>query len=119
MEDQQSNERHSEEGQSDAEVAMDRELLCPICLALLHRPAILDQCDHRFCEPCLIRLARAEIQTCPVCRSVFAHWQLDEGNISPKVKKINSLTTLFFLQNFITPLQMSTRICIFRDNKLR
>ena len=119
MEDQQSNERHSEEGQSDAEVTMNRELLCPICLALLHRPAILDQCDHRFCEPCLIRLARAEIQTCPVCRSAFTDWQLDEGNISPKVTRINILTKYAFFQNFITPLQMSTRICIFRDNKLR
>ena len=118
MEDQQSNERHSEEGQSDAEVAMNRELLCPICLALLHRPSILDQCDHRFCEPCLIRLDRARIHTCPICRAVFADWQLDEGNKSPKVKRINSLTTLFF-QSFIIQLQMSTRMCISTDNKLR
>ena len=36
------------------------------------------------------------IQTCPVCRSDFEDWQLDEGNISPKFKRINSLTTVFF-----------------------
>ena len=93
--DRHSDDGHSDDGHSDAEVAMDRELLCPICLALLYRPAILDQCDHRFCEPCLIRLARAGIQTCPVCRSAFTDWQLDEGNIRPKVKRINSLTMLF------------------------
>ena len=95
--DGQSNDRHS-----DAEDAIDRELLCPICLALLHRPAILDQCQHRFCAPCLIRLDRAGIQTCPVCWSDFEDWQLDEGNISPKVKRINILTKYAFfseLQN--------------------
>ena len=91
-----------EDQQSNAEVAMNRELLCPICLALLHRPSILDQCQHRFCAPCLIRLDRAGIQTCPVCRSDFEDWQLDEGNISPKVKRINILTKYAFfseLQN--------------------
>ena len=112
--DGQSNDRHS-----DAEDAIDRELLCPICLALLHRPAILDQCQHRFCAPCLIRLDRAGIQTCPVCWSDFEDWQLDEGNISPKVKRINILTKYAFFQNFITPLQMSTRMSTSRDNKLR
>lgn len=85
--DGQSNDRHPDDGHSDAEVAMDRELLCPICLALLYRPAILDQCQHRFCEPCLIRLARARINTCPICRSIITEWHLDEGNISLNVKR--------------------------------
>ena len=51
-----------------AEVAM-AELLCPICLDLLHRPHSLQPCQHLFCDPCLRRLAGARIHKCPVCRS--------------------------------------------------
>ena len=51
-----------------AEASME-ELLCPICLDLLHRPHSLQPCQHLFCDPCLRRLAGARIHKCPVCRS--------------------------------------------------
>ena len=54
------------------------ELLCPICLDLLHRPHSLQPCQHLFCEPCLRRLTRARIQKCPVCRSHITDCHLDQ-----------------------------------------
>jgi hypothetical protein len=69
------------------------ELLCGICLEILHRPHSLSPCLHLFCDPCLRRLARAKIQTCPICRAVITDCHLDEGNtyISLKVKKNKSM----------------------------
>ena len=54
------------------------ELLCPICWELLHQPQRLDPCLHLFCDPCLRRLARARIHTCPICRSFITDCHLDE-----------------------------------------
>jgi len=54
------------------------ELLCPICRELLHRPHRLNPCLHLFCDPCLRRLAGAEFDTCPICRSLIIDCQLDE-----------------------------------------
>ena len=54
------------------------ELLCPICLDLLHRPHSLQPCQHLFCEPCLRRLAVARIHKCPVCRSPITDCHLDQ-----------------------------------------
>ena len=59
------------------EAAME-DLLCPICLDLLHRPHSLQPCHHLFCEPCLRRLARARIHKCPVCRSPITDCHLDQ-----------------------------------------
>ena len=96
-------DRAEDDGAQDAMV----ELLCPICWELLHRPHSLQPCEHSFCEPCLRRLARAGIQTCPLCRSLITDCHLDEGNtnISLKVKRINVVCTQFdydsFLQSFM------------------
>ena len=60
-----------------AEASMD-ELLCPICLDLLHRPHSLQPCQHLFCDPCLRRLAGARIHKCPVCRSPIKDCHLDQ-----------------------------------------
>ena len=60
-------DRAEDDGAQDAMV----ELLCPICWELLHRPHSLQPCEHSFCEPCLRRLARVGIQTCPLCRSLI------------------------------------------------
>ena len=60
-----------------AEDAM-AELLCPICWELLHRPHRLNPCLHLFCDPCLRRLARARIHTCPICRCLITDCHLDE-----------------------------------------
>ena len=60
-----------------AEASME-ELLCPICLDLLHRPHSLQPCQHLFCDPCLRRLAGARILKCPVCRSPIKDCHLDQ-----------------------------------------
>ena len=60
-----------------AEDAM-AELLCPICLDLLHRPHRLNPCLHLFCDPCLRRLAVARIHKCPICRSPIKDCHLDQ-----------------------------------------
>ena len=60
-----------------AEASMD-ELLCPICLDLLHLPHSLQPCQHLFCDPCLRRLAGARIHKCPVCRSPIKDCHLDQ-----------------------------------------
>ena len=59
------------------EAAME-DLLCPICLDLLHRPHRIQPCEHLFCEPCLRRLARARIHKCPLCRSPIKDCHLDQ-----------------------------------------
>ena len=60
-----------------AEASME-ELLCPICLDLLHLPHSLQPCQHLFCDPCLRRLAGARILKCPVCRSPIKDCHLDQ-----------------------------------------
>ena len=60
-----------------AEDAM-AELLCPICLELLHRPHRLNPCRHLFCDPCLRRLNSQNHDQCPVCRSLIEDCHLDQ-----------------------------------------
>ena len=80
-----------EEDEAQVVGVQDAELLCGICLEIFHRPHSLSPCLHLFCDPCLRRLARAKIQTCPICRAVITDCHLDEGNtnISLKVLKKN------------------------------
>jgi hypothetical protein len=80
-----------------AEASMD-ELLCPICLDLLHRPHSLQPCQHLFCDPCLRRLAGARIHKCPVCRSPIE---------------------VISIKSFMIPLKTSTRMRISKDKKPR
>ena len=67
----------TENDTAETEAAME-DLLCPICLDLLHRPHRLQPCQHLFCEPCLRQLAGARIQKCPVCRSPIKDCHLDQ-----------------------------------------
>ena len=85
-----------EEDEAQVVGAEDAELKCPICWELLHQPHRLNPCLHLFCDPCLRRLARANIQTCPICRAVITGCHLDEGNtnISLKVKRIKVVCTI-------------------------
>jgi len=52
-----------------AEISDD--LICPVCLDLLHEPFQVDPCGHIFCEPCLRRLGQKNPMncTCPLCRT--------------------------------------------------
>jgi len=47
------------------------DLICPVCLDLLHEPFQVDPCGHTFCEPCLRRLGQKNPMncTCPLCRT--------------------------------------------------
>jgi len=47
------------------------DLLCPVCLDLLHEPFQVDPCGHVFCEPCLRRLGQKNPMncSCPLCRT--------------------------------------------------
>ena len=76
---------------------------------MLHRPHSLQPCQHSFCEPCLRRLARAEIHTCTICRSFITNSRLDEGNtnISLKVKRTNVVCTQFDYDSFFSELHDS------------
>ena len=69
-----------DDGVSDDEVRVPMEdLLCPICLELLHRPHSLNPCKHIFCDPCLRRLNGARFHRCPVCRSPIKGCRLGKG----------------------------------------
>ena len=47
------------------------DLICPVCLDMLHEPFQVDPCGHVFCEPCLRRLGQKNPMncTCPMCRT--------------------------------------------------
>jgi len=47
------------------------ELVCPVCLDLLHEPYQVEPCGHIFCEPCLRRLGQKDPMNCPcpMCRT--------------------------------------------------
>lgn len=50
------------------EPVITEDLLCGICLDLVHNPHLLDPCHHYFCGPCLRRMGRQRHSKCPVCR---------------------------------------------------
>ena len=62
--------------------------ICAICQDLLFQPTILDPCQHIYCEPCLIRLGNADINSCPMCRH-------DIQNCYPLIELEKSLKKLF------------------------
>lgn len=47
------------------------DVICPVCLDLLHEPFQTDPCGHIFCEPCLRRLGHKNPMNtrCPLCRT--------------------------------------------------
>jgi len=47
------------------------DLVCPVCLDLLHEPFQVEPCGHIFCEPCLRRLGQKNPMSCscPMCRT--------------------------------------------------
>jgi len=47
------------------------DVICPVCLDLLHEPFQVEPCGHIFCEPCLRRLGQKNPMncTCPLCRT--------------------------------------------------
>ena len=60
--------------------AVDEELLCPICHAVLQDPLQIRSCEHAFCADCINEwLARS--QSCPIDRSPIG--ELEDELISP------------------------------------
>jgi len=47
------------------------DVICPVCLDLLHEPFQVEPCGHIFCEPCLRRLGQKNPMncSCPLCRT--------------------------------------------------
>ena len=52
---------------------LPEDVICPVCLDLLHEPFQVEPCGHIFCEPCLRRLGQKNPMncSCPLCRFVF------------------------------------------------
>lgn len=52
---------------------LPEDVICPVCLDLLHEPFQVEPCGHIFCEPCLRRLGQKNPMncSCPLCRCVF------------------------------------------------
>ena len=62
------------------------DVICPVCLDLLHEPFQVEPCGHIFCEPCLRRLGQKNPMncSCPLCRC-------------GALKRIESLKDIIFL----------------------
>ena len=52
---------------------LPEDVICPVCLDLLHEPFQVEPCGHIFCEPCLRRLGQKNPMncSCPLCRCVI------------------------------------------------
>ena len=52
---------------------LPEDVICPVCLDLLHEPFQVEPCGHIFCEPCLRRLGQKNPMncSCPLCRCGF------------------------------------------------
>ncbi|CAG7832210.1 unnamed protein product [Allacma fusca] len=48
--------------------ALHSELMCPICLDMLHQTMTTKECLHRFCADCIITALRSGNKECPTCR---------------------------------------------------
>ncbi|ODM87239.1 E3 ubiquitin-protein ligase RING2 [Orchesella cincta] len=48
--------------------ALHSELMCPICLDMLHQTMTTKECLHRFCAECIITALRSGNKECPTCR---------------------------------------------------
>ena len=60
---------------------LPEDVICPVCLDLLHEPFQVEPCGHIFCEPCLRRLGQKNPMncSCPLCRWLFhspISWQM-------------------------------------------
>ena len=64
--------KHQEllEGEPELSELAD-DVICPVCLDLLHEPFQVEPCGHIFCEPCLRRLGQKNPMncSCPLCRT--------------------------------------------------
>nr|XP_045610680.1 E3 ubiquitin-protein ligase RNF180-like isoform X1 [Procambarus clarkii]XP_045610681.1 E3 ubiquitin-protein ligase RNF180-like isoform X1 [Procambarus clarkii]XP_045610682.1 E3 ubiquitin-protein ligase RNF180-like isoform X1 [Procambarus clarkii] len=57
----------------EKEESIPESLVCPVCLDVLYSPLVVQPCGHKFCEPCLRRLAQPNptYTHCPLCRQII------------------------------------------------
>merc|ERR1719278_1179779 len=57
---------------------LPEDVICPVCLDLLHEPFQVEPCGHIFCEPCLRRLGQKNPMncSCPLCRTKIGFCKL-------------------------------------------
>eukprot|EP00501_MAST-03F_sp_TOSAG23-6_P002340 GSMAST32.ASY1.ANO1.2442.1 assembled CDS len=48
---------------------LNTDLVCPICLGMLHETMIVMECLHRFCSECIQKCLRLGRKECPACRT--------------------------------------------------
>ncbi|XP_048763382.2 E3 ubiquitin-protein ligase RNF180-like [Ostrea edulis] len=64
---------HMSEWDLSVESTVSEDHCCAVCLDLYCRPMICRPCNHKYCEPCLRRLASGKRYRtqCPMCRAVI------------------------------------------------
>ena len=115
MENNTSNANHSQDekgndcGLSDETLKIHPglELECSICLDTMFRTHLLAGCNHIFCEPCIISLFRATINTvsgprCPLCRANITETYL--------LRKVDLLLMKYFEEKCQNRLEMETEV---------
>uniref|UniRef100_A0A915JPU5 RING-type E3 ubiquitin transferase n=1 Tax=Romanomermis culicivorax TaxID=13658 RepID=A0A915JPU5_ROMCU len=64
---------------------------CIICCTLMTEPVTTKPCNHSFCKQCLKRSFKAQVTTCPTCRTELSEDQLLNRNKNLE----NALSSIF------------------------
>ncbi|XP_076461119.1 E3 ubiquitin-protein ligase UHRF1-like [Babylonia areolata] len=59
---------HTSEGKQKFLQHLEDLFMCICCQEILYKPVTL-QCSHNFCKPCIKRSFKAEVYSCPACRT--------------------------------------------------
>ena len=65
-------------------------MTCPLCLNILEDAVMIRDCNHRFCNECLIQAMNRSACFCPMCRGVFKISYLARLNIMINIKWFES-----------------------------
>jgi E3 ubiquitin-protein ligase RFWD2 len=82
----------SEEGISESAAALDKDLLCPICMQMI-KDAFLTSCGHSFCYMCIITHLRNK-SDCPCCGHYLTTNQLFPNFLLDKLVKKTSASQI-------------------------
>lgn len=65
---------YREEGGYDCQLVGDVEknVHCTFCLQIFKDPYVLSCCQNHFCRPCIEKLRREGVRTCPICRKAHS-----------------------------------------------
>nr|KAG5688100.1 hypothetical protein BaRGS_031293 [Batillaria attramentaria] len=59
---------YTSEGKQKFLQQLEEVFMCICCQEILYKPVTL-QCSHNFCKPCITRSFKAEVYSCPACRT--------------------------------------------------